>query len=287
MRTRGDPHRRTGSLGLADGTGPGGDGMTTTDESGRDTGTRSLVKALRLLREAGAFGTEGARLTDLATRTDLGPSTAHRMLKCLVDLGYLHKDGRSRYHLGRQVFDLGLLAARRFDRPTIAAEPLARLAETTGDIAVLTTRNGLDTVCLERRDGPRPVEVPSFAPGTRRPLGIGADGAALLAAMPPAEADAILEANDRRLRTLGPDGPERARRAVDAARIAGHATSDHRSGGNVAAVAIVVPADGPVPYLAVGVVGVDDDLRLDRLPAVLAALATAAREVAAAIRATG
>jgi DNA-binding IclR family transcriptional regulator len=265
----------------------GGDDMTTTaDDGGRETGTRSLEKALRLLRETAAFDMQGARLTDLVSRTGLGPATAHRMLKCLVDLGFLAKDPRSRYHLGRQVFELGLLAAHRFDSRAVAEGPLTRLAETTGDVAFLMMRNGLDTVCLERREGRFPIKVLSMAPGMRRPLGFGAGGVAILAAMPPAEAEAVLVANEHRLRTFGPGVPVRVRRAVDAARATGHAVSESHLTGGITGVALVVPTDGPVPHLAVSVVAIEDRLREDRRPDALAALVRAAKDVATAVRAT-
>jgi len=48
-----------------------------------------------------------------------------------------------------------------------------------------------------------------------------------------------------------------------------------------------VPADGAVPHLAVAVVAIEERLREGRRPDVLAALDTAAREVAIAIRAAG
>lgn len=259
----------------------------TTDEGGRETGTRSLEKALRLLRETAAFDMQGARLTDLVSRTGLGPATAHRMLKCLVDAGFLEKDPRSRYHLGRQVFELGLLAAHRFDSRAIAEGPLTRLAGATGDVAFLMMRNGLDTVCLERREGRYPIQVLSMAPGMRRPLGFGAGGVAILAAMPPGEADAVLEANERRLRTFGPGVPTRVRRAVETARLAGYGASESHLTGGIAGVALVVPVAGAVPHLAVSVVAIEGRLRQDRRPDVLAALAVAAKEVAAAVEAAG
>ena len=259
----------------------------TAGPGGRETGTRSLEKALRLLRETAGFDVRGARLTDLVTRTGLGPATAHRMLKCLVDGGFLEKDARSRYHLGRQVFELGLLAAHRFDSRAIAEGPLTRLAEATGDVAFLMMRTGLDTVCLERREGRYPIKVLSLSPGMRRPLGFGVGGVAILAAMPPGEADAVLAANEARLRTFGPTVPETVRRAVEAARITGHGTSESHLTDGVVGIAVAVPADGAVPHLAVAVVAIEERLREGRRPDVVAALDTAAREVAIAIRAAG
>jgi DNA-binding IclR family transcriptional regulator len=85
------------------------------------SGTQSLEKALRLLRQVAVYDVHGIRLADLVRMLGVEQSTAHRLLQRLVREGLLSKDERSRYHLGRQVFELGLLAAHRFEIGEAAA----------------------------------------------------------------------------------------------------------------------------------------------------------------------
>lgn len=73
-----------------------------------ETPVRSVQRALTLLGVV-AHGDEMA-LAQLAEAADLAPSTAHRLLTTLVDLGFLQQDSESRlYGAGHGL--LGLVSA--------------------------------------------------------------------------------------------------------------------------------------------------------------------------------
>ena len=63
----------------------------------------------RLARLLDSFDGEYHRLTltEIAARSGLAASTAHRMLGQLVKAGLLAKDGDARYTIGRHLWELG------------------------------------------------------------------------------------------------------------------------------------------------------------------------------------
>jgi DNA-binding IclR family transcriptional regulator len=170
----------------------------------RLTGTQSIERALTLLREIAAHNRSGSRLLDLATRTGLQRPTVHRMLKCLAAESMVQQDSDShRYFLGPMVFELGLTAAPRFNLREICHPSLTRIAEATGDTVFLTQRSGLDSVCLDRREGTFPIKTFTLEIGMRRPLGVGTGSLAILSALPDDEIQTVIVANTARLPEYG------------------------------------------------------------------------------------
>ena len=172
----------------------------TSATPGGLSGTQSIERALLLLREIAAHNRGGSRLLDLATRTGLQRPTVHRMLKCLAAENMVQQDPDShRYFLGSMVFELGLTAAPRYNLKEICHPALTRIAEATGDTAFLTQRSGLDSVCIDRREGTFPIKTFTLEIGMRRPLGVGTGSLAILAALSEEEIRHTIEANAARL----------------------------------------------------------------------------------------
>lgn len=170
----------------------------------RLTGTQSIERALTLLREIAAHNRGGSRLLDLATRTGLQRPTVHRMLKCLATESMVQQDPDThRYFLGSMVFELGLTAGPRFNLREICHPALTRIAEATGDTVFLTQRSGLDSVCLDRREGAFPIKTFTLEVGMRRPLGVGTGSLAILSALPEDEIQKVVAANIGRLPEYG------------------------------------------------------------------------------------
>jgi len=175
-----------------------------TAASARLTGTQSIERALTLLREIAAHNRGGSRLLDLATRTGLQRPTVHRMLKCLAAESMVQQDPDShRYFLGAMVFELGLTATPRFNLRETCHPALTRIAEATGDTVFLTQRSGLDSVCLDRREGTFPIKTFTLDVGMRRPLGVGTGSLAILSALPEDEIQKVVGANSVRLPEYG------------------------------------------------------------------------------------
>jgi DNA-binding IclR family transcriptional regulator len=111
---------------------------------------------------------------------------------------FLHKfverdEASKRYRLGEQAMLLGFAAQGRDTLRDRARPWLMRLAGLSGDTVLLSVRSGVEAVCIERETGTYPIRANYLDVGSRRPLGVGAGSLALLAWMPDAEVDAVLE----------------------------------------------------------------------------------------------
>lgn len=159
-------------------------------------GAQSIGRALWLMRLVANHGEEGVSLSELVSETGLAKPTIRRILLALIDADMVEQDSLSRrYALGAQTYALGVMAARRHGLQRLALDNLIRLAEATGDTAFLVVRRGLHTLCLHREEGHFPIRTHVLKVGDRHPLGAGAAGLAILAAMPGPEIERIVEAN--------------------------------------------------------------------------------------------
>jgi DNA-binding IclR family transcriptional regulator len=163
-------------------------------------GAQSIHRAAQLLRAIASRGRDGARLVDLTQHTRLEQPTARRILKSLIAEGIVTQEAANRrYLLGHLVFELGLAAAPQFSLQRLCEPSLLRIAEKTGDTVFLSVRSGFDTVCIDRKEGAFPIRTLTLDIGTRRPLGVGAGGIALLMGLAEADVDEILATNEQRL----------------------------------------------------------------------------------------
>lgn len=161
------------------------------------TGTQSAAKVLQLLRMVGAHHASGIRLSELVELSDIDKSTAHRLLQCMLEEGFVEKIGTSKaYRLGMETLQWGFSSAgmealsERF-RPT-----LLRLARITDDAVFLMVRSGDYVVCLSRVEGGHPTKAYVVEVGVRRLLGASACGISMLAQMDDAEVHSVLSRHE-------------------------------------------------------------------------------------------
>jgi len=160
--------------------------------------TRSLHRAVGLLRLLASHTRIGWRLSDLAEQSGLDPGTVHRLLGSLCDDGLVTRvPGSRHYTLGTLAFELGLAAAPYFDLGRLAQAQLAAAAEQLRGTLFLKMRSGMESVCLARHDGVGPVPSLMLDVGGRRPLCLTAGGVAMLIQLPPTQQKEI-EAHNRR-----------------------------------------------------------------------------------------
>jgi hypothetical protein len=106
---------------------------------GDRSGNQSIARASRLLR-CFVDSPDGLTLAELSKRTDLHPSTAHRMMTALVEGGLIAKGDRDRYRPGIALLALGASATVAVGID--AAVPfLENLAEETGESANLAVKD--------------------------------------------------------------------------------------------------------------------------------------------------
>jgi len=151
-------------------------------------GVQSLRRAFELLEGLADTGGE-ASLSELAATTGLPMPTIHRLIRTLVELGYVRQNTNRRYALGSRLIRLGEHASKQFG--TWARPHLAELVDATGETANLAV--------LERDEVVYVAQVPSthsmrmFTEVGRRllPHGTGV-GKAMLSQLPPDEVRALL-----------------------------------------------------------------------------------------------
>lgn len=159
-------------------------------------GVRSVERAAQIIQVVADAGSDGARLTDIVTRTGLYKTTAHRILQTLLGLGWLEQDhSGANFFLGLPLASIGATAADRHGLLDLANPHLSRLAELTGDTVYLSVRMGSHALCLDRVLGSFPIRTLTLRIGDRRPLGVGAGSLALLAWLDDEEVERITRAN--------------------------------------------------------------------------------------------
>jgi DNA-binding IclR family transcriptional regulator len=241
-------------------------------------GVTAIGKALGILD---AFGADTAQLSlsDLAARSGLPVSTAHRLVGELVGWGALERGSDGRYTLGLRLWELGALAPRALGLRQCAMPVLEDLYEATHENVQLCVLEGLEVVFIERISGRQAIGVISRV-GGRLPAHVTSGGQVMLAFAPPAV---------RRKALAGPlpaytnrtiTDPDRLRAALAEVRRSGfvvcdgHVTLDALAvaapvrGADdtvVAAVSVVVPsvpgADGPlIPAVVAAARGISRSL---------------------------
>ena len=153
--------------------------------------TNATQKVCRILRTLSV--PQPLRLADIAESSGVNKATALRLLETLIDEGFVLRDAASkRYTLGDAAVLLGIAMQGRDHIRERARSSLVRLAALSGDTLLLSTRQGLESVCVDREFGSFPIRANYLDIGSRRPLGAGAGSLALLAWLPDAEIATVL-----------------------------------------------------------------------------------------------
>ena len=240
---------------------------------GRRTGTQSIQRAALLVRLIAARSGPGSRLAEVVQHSQLERSTVRRMLRCLIEEGFVRQDADTRrYALGPLVFELGLAAAPQFNLVDICRPALARLAEATSDTVFLAVRSGYDTVCIDRREGSFPIRALTLDVGTRRPLGAGAGGLALLMPLPDTEVNAIVNANAIRLRSYNNLTVPALNGMLKRARELGYALNDNHITAGATSIGLPIISRYGQPFAAISVGAISSRMDAGRQKKVAAML---------------
>lgn len=234
--------------------------VLTNAEPGGDPGSRTLRRGLQLLDAVLGGGRDGLRVVDLCRAVGLERATVHRLLATLMDSGYVAQRGRFHYVAGSRLAAVAQPGAM----PNMAvrlAPVLARVSAACGDAAFAIVREGLASCCIARHVGTHPVQILVIQVGTRQPLGVGAAGLALLAALPDDEVDAIVAANAPVLGPYGGMTPERMALLVRATRARGWSVIGNHATDGVLAVGVAVRNSEGAPVAAISVAST-----LERMP---------------------
>ncbi len=159
-------------------------------------GAQTLRRGLAVLRLLTRVGPGGLRMSEIGRRLALNKATAVRLTRTLVDEKFLSHDPATRtYRLGPESFAVGLAAEPSYALQRLAAPRLRALALESGDWVYFSVPHGFEAICLSREEGDIPIPPAALDAGDRTPLGIGAGGLVMLAALPDAEVEAALAHN--------------------------------------------------------------------------------------------
>ncbi|MBO1111723.1 IclR family transcriptional regulator [Bordetella petrii] len=224
-----------------------------------DHGARTLRRGLHILA-ALRRTPEGLDIAGIARALAMQRTSVYRYISVLAEEGYAVRDPQT----GR--YRAASTGTHPVDEQTLSVAQLApamrRISGHTGDSSFLICRVGSDSLCLHREIGSYPVQVLAVTIGHRQPLGVGAAGLALLAALPADEAEALMQQNREALRSYGHMTVAHMRLLVEATRGRGWAAVGNAAVPGVLGVGVALRDRSGYPRLAVSVSCI-----LDRMPA--------------------
>jgi DNA-binding IclR family transcriptional regulator len=191
----------------------------------------------------GCFDVNSPELSvgDVAERTALHKSTAHRILMALQQNGLVEQNPVSGlYHLGLQLVKLGEHAIGRLDVRLVARPIIADLAAQVKDVVHLAVMDGDQVVMLDRVDVPSAAATPSL-PGRLFPAHCTSLGKAMLAGMDEAEVRRLL--GKRPLKRFTPGTPQTVEALLQdlrTVRARGYAIADEEMALGVASIGAAI-----------------------------------------------
>ena len=240
----------------------------------------SLLRGITVLRALAMGGRQGVALTHLSQQTGMTNSTIHRLLKQMLHERLVQQDGETRrYKLGSLAFELGLAAEQQFSLRGMCRRIVAQLAQDTEDAVYLVQRSGDEAVCIDRQEGAFPIRVLTLEVGGRRPLGLGAGGLAILAALPDDERAALLDVLKPVIESQWSFSMESLTRSIDSTRRDGYAVIRNRITAGTTAVGVHINDHMGRPVAALSVAAVNARMGGARIGHLQAMLSVAVKEI--------
>lgn len=239
-------------------------------------GVQSLGRAFAIL-ESIADGGGVVSLSELAGSTGLPMPTIHRLVRTLVDLGYVRQEASREYSLGPRLIRLGEVTAERI---TSWSRPhLESVVALLGESVNLATMDG-DEIVYIGNVMPSQNSMRMFTEvGRRVDAHATAVGKAILAQEPEADVRALLARNRLKVRTEHTiTSEEQFLAELAEARINGYALDNEEQEVGVRCVAVPVPAPGH--RLAVSMSGPLSRMNDDAIAAAVLPLQRAADAIA-------
>ena len=248
-------------------------------------GAQSVDRALGLLRHVAAAPEDGLRLADIAESSGLDRATVHRLLSSLIGNGLVDQDAISkRYMLGLEFFALAAAASNRLDVSDVARASLRTLSEQTGDTATLCLRSGANLFCMDVQMGSFPIKALPMDIGSRRPLGAGASGIAMLAALPDFEVEQVLAKVASRLAQAPGQDTARVKKAVAECRDLGYALGPDEPTGRIIGLAMTLNNRRGRPEATLSINGLPERFEAARIPGLLDALRQQIKSISVAMQ---
>jgi IclR family acetate operon transcriptional repressor len=213
----------------------------------------SIEKTLAVLR-ALSSPDQPRRLADIAERTGINKTTAHRILQILTAEGYAVTSGDGAYASGPALLALAGSALADRDLGAVARPILDNLQRQTGHGVHFAVRSGTVAVYLAKVESQQPYRMASKV-GMQVALHCTAIGKALLAQLPEEEVNAIVAATSPLIRHTPATivEPERLLAELAAVRKRGYAIDNEENERDVRCVGVAVHDRHGTPIGAVSV----------------------------------
>jgi IclR family transcriptional regulator, acetate operon repressor len=245
-------------------------------------GVQSIERAFDLLETlADAGGALG--LSELATVSGLPLPTVHRLIRTLVNRGYVRQEASRRYTLGSRLIRLGETSSRMLG--TSLRPFLGQLVRLTGETANLAMLDGDEVVYIAQVPSPHSMRM-FTEPGRRVRPHCTAVGKALLAQLAPGAARALLDREGMPAFTPTTiTDPDLLLAHLEVIRKQGYAVDEGEQEIGVRCFAVAVP-DAP-GSLAISTSGPQTRMTDDATARIVPALKRTAREISETIAAEG
>lgn len=241
-------------------------------------GEKSLSKVFDIVEAAG-LRAEGRSAKALAAELGMPESTLFRMVKFLIERGYLRRNG-SRLTLGAAAIRLGALAQRQNPLAQVAHGALAALSGRTSETVHLAELQEDHIVYVDKVEGSRSVRMASLI-GSSGPLYCTGVGKVILAFQPEPERKRLLETIDFEACTATTITSEEALfRELEKIRRAGYAVDDCEHERGVYCIAAPVFNAGGAVFAGISVSGSELYLR-DHTDELACEVVAAARAISA------
>lgn len=130
--------------------------------------------------------------SEVSRKLKIPKSTTSYLLHTLLASGYLVREEEGFYRLGMKLLALGGQALRGIELREVALPSLRRLTSETQTTAHLAVLEGPEAVYIERVPSPGFIQIDTWV-GRRMPLHSTSVGKALLAFLPQAESEALVQ----------------------------------------------------------------------------------------------
>ncbi len=245
----------------------------------------SIKRGVVILKLLATAGYKGLALTEVSSKANLPHPSAHRLLAQLISENLVvHNSESRRYRLGPLTFELGIAGSTMYDIRDICEPSMLSLARETEDTVYLVVRSGFDAVCMHRVEGSYPIRTLVLEVGSRRPLGVGAGGLAILAAISEEDRNEIIERVTPNLSEFGKLSNEALKESCDQASVSEIAVVQNRVSLGVTAVGIHFCDTMRQPIGALSVAALTQRMSTKRISSISAQLKTAKLEVEQKLR---
>ncbi len=154
-------------------------------------GTQSFSRAMSVLQQI-ADADRAPTRAELLRSCELTRPTLYRIIASLQAEGLIETTGDNRYRLGGRLVGLARQALAQNDVRKIAEPSLRELRDATCETVHLAIRSGNELVYIDKMESLEIVRMSSTI-GTRVPFHSSGVGKAFLSALPPSDADQLID----------------------------------------------------------------------------------------------